>query len=230
MSFLIQAALAAPEFLSGVGKMVSAGDIGREKKKLLQVKADYNKKQIEKAYAKNYAKQMSSYASSLNNILNQKDVAESNINVASINVGDIDIQGSSFRTTSLSKLNEEYYSSMNNLSDNIYNQSIDLIEDKSKQIIDTNLQLYNARQKVNAETDALKSEGFQQVVNSAAKAISGGMMEGNLPIPKANNINNPTPQISQSSSGVFSFDNIKKSLQARNMANLFSGSNFQGGF
>lgn len=151
--------------LTGIGKMVSAGDIGREKKKLLESRANYNRQQIEKAYAENYAKNMSQYANSLSSILNDKDTGLSNINVASTNIGDADIQGSSFRTTALAQLNNEFNTSMNLLNDNLMNERLTLAQEKNNQIMETNISLFQAKQAVNAQTDAMKAEGFADVVN-----------------------------------------------------------------
>lgn len=151
--------------LTGIGKMVSAGDIGREKKKLLESRANYNRIQIEKAYAENYAKNMSQYANSLSSILNDKDIGKSNINVASTNIGDVDIQGSSFRTTALAQLNNEFNTSMNLLNDNLMNERLALSQEKNNQIMETNINLFQAKQAVNAQTDAMKAEGFADVVN-----------------------------------------------------------------
>lgn len=151
--------------LTGIGKMVSAGDIGREKKKLLESRANYNRQQIEKAYAENYAKNMSQYANSLSSILNDKDTGLSNINVASTNIGDADIQGSSFRTTALAQLNNEFNTSMNLLNDNLMNERLTLAQEKNNQIMETNISLFQAKQAVNAQTDAIKAEGFADVVN-----------------------------------------------------------------
>lgn len=151
--------------LTGIGKMVSAGDIGREKKKLLESRAKYNREQIEKAYAENYAKNMSQYANSLSSILNDKDTGLSNINVASTNIGDADIQGSSFRTTALAQLNNEFNTSMNLLNDNLMNERLTLAQEKNNQIMETNISLFQAKQAVNAQTDAMKAEGFADVVN-----------------------------------------------------------------
>lgn len=151
--------------LTGIGKMASAGDIGREKKKLLESRANYNRQQIEKAYAENYAKNMSQYANSLSSILNDKDTGLSNINVASTNIGDADIQGSSFRTTALAQLNNEFNTSMNLLNDNLMNERLTLAQEKNNQIMETNISLFQAKQAVNAQTDAMKAEGFADVVN-----------------------------------------------------------------
>lgn len=151
--------------ISGLGKMTSAGDIGRAKKKLLESRASYNREQIEKAYAENYAKNMNQYANSLSSILNDKDTGLSNINVASTNIGDADIQGSSFRTTALAQLNNEFNTSMNVLNDNLMNERLTLAQEKNNQIMETNISLFQAKQAVNAQTDAMKAEGFADVVN-----------------------------------------------------------------
>lgn len=150
--------------ISGIGQMASAGDIGREKKKLLETKAKYNIKQIEKSYAENYSKQMSVYANSLSDILNQKDTAFTDINVASINVGDVDIQGSSFRTTAIAQLNNEFHTAINTLNDEQFNNNVALAQEKNQQLMEVNLDLYNARQNVNMETQAQKTEGFSNII------------------------------------------------------------------
>lgn len=169
MGFLSGIVSGSFDIVTGIGQMASAGDIGREKKKLLEVKAEYNRKQIEKAYAENYSKQMSQYANSLSDILNQKDIGISNINVASTDVGAVDIQGSSFRSTAIAQLNNEFNTAMNNLNDNQYNSNIALAQEKNQQIMQVNLDSYNARQNVNMETQAQKTEGFSKVIMGMAK-------------------------------------------------------------
>lgn len=169
MGFLSSIVSGGFNIITGIGQMASAGDIGREKKKLLETKAEYNRKQIEKSYSENYSKQMSRYANSLSDILNQKDTGMSNINVASTNVGDVDIQGSSFRTTAIAQLNNEFNTAMNNLNDNQYNNNIALAQEKNQQIMQVNLDLYNARQNVNMETQAQKVEGFSNVIKGLAQ-------------------------------------------------------------
>lgn len=153
------------DVISGLGKWASAGDIGREKKKLLESRANYNRSQIEKAYAENYAKNMSQYANSLSSILSDKSTALSDINVASANVGDVDIQESSFRTTALAQLNNEFNSAMNILNNNLMNERLSMAQEKNNQIMETNISLYQAKQAVNAETDAMKREAISDTIN-----------------------------------------------------------------
>ena len=143
--------------VQGMFQIASAGDIGRAKKKLLESRAAYNKKQIEEALSKNYAKVLSQYANKRNDINMQRSQADSTIRIqATQNVGDIDIDGSSFKATAYGKLDEEYARSLIQLATNSINQEmqINMAESKGKLQID-------------AETEAAKTEGWGKILNSA---------------------------------------------------------------
>lgn len=222
--------------LSGLGQMVSAGDIGREKKKLLETKANFNKKQVEKSYAENYSKQMNQYANSLSDILNQKDTAQSDINIASVNVGDVDIQGSSFRTTAMAQLNNEFYTSINSLNDNQTNNNISLFQEKNQQLMNINLDLYNAKQNVNMETQVQKTEGFLNVVKGVAQIADGyltGQGESDMPDQGANaqiNVGRLTNPDTKSSGFTSVSNNINRNSQSNLSLKYFGNNNiFSGG-
>ncbi len=120
-------ASAGLDILQGLGKWAYAGDIGREKKKLLDSRANYNRKEIERAFKKNYSIQMSQYAQQLSDLSLQKIQAENQIlQQATQGIGDIDVQGSSFKDLAFSTLKGEFNSELNKLIDDNMNANISL--------------------------------------------------------------------------------------------------------
>lgn len=154
----------------GIYQIFSAGDVGRAKKKLLDSRASYNRKQIEEALLQNYAKVLSNYATKRNDINMQRSAGSSLINTQSVaNVGDIDISESSFRTTAYGQLDEEYARSMKSLEDANTQKLISLATDAINQEMKVNMAQSKGKLQVDAETEATKSEGWGKIL----KGITG---------------------------------------------------------
>lgn len=166
-------ASAGLDIFQGLATWASAGDIGRAKKKLLESRANYNRKQISDAFKHNYAIQMSQYAQQLSDLSLQKLQAQSEIlqNVAS-NKGAIDIQGSSFKDLAFSTLKGEFNSELNKLIDNNMNANISLSNKAIMQEQGVNLEEYTGKVKVDAETDEMKIKGIKQVLSGMTGGIS----------------------------------------------------------
>lgn len=154
--------------VQGMFQIASAGDVGRAKKKLLDSRASYNRKQIEEALSQNYAKVLSNYATKRNDINMQRSAGSSLINTQSVaNVGDIDISESSFRTTAYGQLDEEYARSMKSLEDANTQKLISLATDAINQEMKVNMAQSKGKLKIDAETEATKSEGWQKILKGA---------------------------------------------------------------
>ena len=154
------------DILQGIGKWASAGDIGREKKKLLDSRANYNRKEIERAFKKNYSIQMSQYAQQLSDLSLQKIQAENQILLqATQGIGDIDVQGSSFKDLAFSTLKGEFNSELNKLIDDNMNANITLASKAIEQERQVNLNQKLGHIQINAETDQMKTEGIGQIIS-----------------------------------------------------------------
>lgn len=154
--------------VQGMFQIASAGDVGRAKKKLLDSRASYNRKQIEEALSQNYAKVLSNYATKRNDINMQRSAGSSLINTQSVaNVGDIDISESSFRTTAYGQLDEEYARSMKSLEDANTQKLISLATDAINQEMKVNMAQSKGKLQIDAETEATKSEGWQKILKGA---------------------------------------------------------------
>ena len=159
-------ASAGIDILQGIGKWAYAGDIGREKKKLLDSRANYNRKEIERAFKKNYSIQMSQYAQQLSDLSLQKIQAENQIlQQATQGIGDIDIQGSSFKDLAFSTLKGEFNSELNKLIDDNMNANIALAGKAIEQERQVNLEQKLGHIQINAETDQMKTEAIGQVIS-----------------------------------------------------------------
>lgn len=155
--------------LGGLGKMQSAKEIRRAKEKQLKMKADYNKKQIDKSYTENYSKLINQYAQNQSNILLQEKKAENAIRVnATANMGAVDISGSSFLTTAKGTLENEFTTSMNQLSDWKYQQSLDLAKTAINQKLQVDLGVIESTSQLKQQEAAQKKEGFMDVLKGAA--------------------------------------------------------------
>ena len=156
------------DFASGVGAMASAGDIGRANKKLLETKANYNKKQIQEALIKNYANTISQYANARSNILLQQLAGDSNIRTqATQNIGSIDIDGSSFRGTAIGKLDQEFIAGINELEDNREQNLLALTANTINQERDIDLAVAQGKLEVDKQTAQMKREGLESAINGA---------------------------------------------------------------
>lgn len=154
--------------VQGMFQIASAGDIGRAKKNLLESRAAYNKKQIEEALSKNYAKVLSQYANKRNDINMQRSQADSTIRIqATQNIGDIDIDGSSFKATAYGKLDEEYARSLNALEDSNIQTLIQLATNSINQEMQINMAESKGKLQIDAETEAAKAEGWGKVLSGA---------------------------------------------------------------
>lgn len=161
------------DILQGIGKWASAGDIGREKKKLLDSRANYNRKEIERAFKKNYSIQMSQYAQQLSDLSLQKIQAENQIlQQATQGIGDIDIQGSSFKDLAFSTLKGEFNSELNKLIDDNMNANIALAGKAIEQERQVNLGQKLGHIQINAETDQMKTEGIGQAISGLTLGIN----------------------------------------------------------
>lgn len=159
-------ATAGLDILSGLGKWASAGDIGREKKKLLDARADYNRKEIERAFKKNYAIQMNQYAQQLNDLSLQRVQAENQIlQQATQGIGDIDIQESSFKDLAFSTLKGEFNSELNKLIDDNINSNLSLANHRIEQERQVNLGQKLGHIQINEETNQAKMEGIGQAIS-----------------------------------------------------------------
>lgn len=165
-------ASAGLDILQGLGKWAYAGDIGREKKKLLDSRANYNRKEIERAFKKNYSIQMSQYAQQLSDLSLQKIQAENQIlQQATQGIGDIDVQGSSFKDLAFSTLKGEFNSELNKLIDDNMNANISLANKAIEQERQVNLGQKLGHIQINAETDQMKIEGIGQAISG----MTGGL-------------------------------------------------------
>lgn len=154
--------------VQGMFQIASAGDIGRAKKKLLESRAKYNRKQIEEALSKNYAKVLSQYANKRNDINMQRSQADSTIRIqATQNVGDIDIDGSSFKATAYGKLDEEYARGLNALEDANTETLIQLAANSINQEMQVNMAENKSKIKIDAETQQQKAEGWGKIFDAA---------------------------------------------------------------
>lgn len=154
--------------VQGMFQIASAGDIGRAKKKLLESRAKYNRKQIEEALSKNYAKVLSQYANKRNDINMQRSQADSTIRIqATQNIGDIDIDGSSFKATAYGKLDEEYARGLNALEDANTQTLIQLATNSINQEMQVNMAENKGKLKIDAETQQQKSEGWGKILKGA---------------------------------------------------------------
>lgn len=161
------------DILQGIGKWAYAGDIGREKKKLLDSRANYNRKEIERAFKKNYSIQMSQYAQQLSDLSLQKIQAENQIlQQATQGIGDIDIQGSSFKDLAFSTLKGEFNSELNKLIDDNMNANIALAGKAIEQERQVNLGQKLGHIQINAETDQMKTEGIGQAISGLTLGIN----------------------------------------------------------
>lgn len=166
-------ASAGIDILQGIGKWAYAGDIGREKKKLLDSRANYNRKEIERAFKKNYSIQMSQYAQQLSDLSLQKIQAENQIlQQATQGIGDIDIQGSSFKDLAFSTLKGEFNSELNKLIDDNMNANITLANKSIEQERQVNLNQKLGHIQINAETDQMKTEGIGQIISGVTLGVN----------------------------------------------------------
>ena len=165
---IMQAITAGLGILGGLGKMESAKDLRKSKEKQLKMKADYNKKQIDKNYTENYSKLINQYAQNQSNILLQEKKAENAIRVnATANVGAVDISGSSFLTTAKGTLENEFTTSMNQLSDWKYQQSLDLAKTAINQKLQVDLGVIEGTSQLKQQEAVQKREGFMDVLKGA---------------------------------------------------------------
>lgn len=158
--------------ISGIAGLASAGDIGREKKKLLAFRADANRKKVQESFKSNYAKQMSKYANDLSDISIQRTQAENSIlSQATQNVGAVDIQGSSFRTTAEATLNNEFESEMNKLIDNHMNANLSLATKSIEMEKDIDLAQKQGNLRIDQETASAKTQALGQIVSGVTGSI-----------------------------------------------------------
>lgn len=159
--------------LQGIGAWASVGDIGREKKKILQLKADYNKKQIADSFKKNYAIQMSKYANQLSDISIQRNIAENDIlKQATQNIGAVDIQGSSYKNLAFSTLNNEFNSEMNKLIDNHINNNLSLASKNIEMEKEIELGQAMGNITIDSETDNAKAQAIGQVIEGITLGLN----------------------------------------------------------
>ena len=161
------------KIIQGISHWATAGDIGRAKKRLLESRAKYNRKQIGDAFKQNYAAQMSQYAQQLSDLSLQKVQAESQILQQVIgNQGAVDIQGSSFKDLAFSTLKGEFNSELNRLIDNNINQNIHLANEAIIQEKQVNLGESLGKIEIDRETDNAKTKAIGQIISGATLGLN----------------------------------------------------------
>lgn len=155
--------------LGGLGQAQGAKKIGKAKKEQLNWKADLNKEKIDEAYTINYAKLLNQYSNERNNLLNNKRDAENNIRVtATSGVSDIvDIAGSSFLTTASGTLDNEFETSMRELSDWKFNNALEMQKAVLAQKLDIDLGVISAEAGIDQEVYNAQRQGYMNAINSA---------------------------------------------------------------
>lgn len=155
--------------LGGLGQAQGAKGIGKAKKEQLNWKADLNKEKIDEAYTINYAKLLNQYSNERNNLLNNKRDAENNIRVtATSGVSDmVDIANSSFLTTASGTLDNEFETSMRELSDWKFNNSIEMQKAVLAQKLDIDLGVITGEANIDQKVYNAKRQGYMTAIQSS---------------------------------------------------------------
>lgn len=156
--------------LSGIFKIASAGDVGRAKKKLLDSQIAYNKKQLQESLRKNYSAVLAKYASERNDIVIQRNNADSNIRMKFVqDTGDISINESSFKGTAYGQLDKEFIEGMNTIRENNTNNLINLVSDTINQEMRLDIARAQGHIQINQETDQAKMDGISDILDGGLK-------------------------------------------------------------
>lgn len=156
--------------LSGIFQIGSAGDVGRAKKKLLDSQISYNKKQLQESLQKNYAAVLSKYATERNDIIVQRNNADSSIRTKLVqDTGDVDINESSFRGTAYGQLDKEFIEGMNTIRENNTNNLINLVSDTINKEMQLNIAQAQGHMQINQETEQSKMQGVGKILDGGFK-------------------------------------------------------------
>ncbi|MGL5594122.1 MAG: hypothetical protein ACRDDH_09325 [Cetobacterium sp.] len=150
------------------GKLIS------EKKQTLEQRSKYNEQEIMKAFEENYKRTAFAYGEKIRGIVSQKSqVAGEATAKATINLSNVDIQGSSFHNSQMMELNTEFQAATNSL---IYNQSqalLDLAAEKETALTQNKLGMIEANKQFGMESWQIKNDAEQAIKGQIKHMIQG---------------------------------------------------------
>lgn len=167
----MQMANAGVKVLTGFSDLVES--TSSTKKHLMDTRARIKKTQLHEQFIKNYARTLNQYALGRSDLLEQKSKASSNINTQSAVLAAqsaIDINESSFRSTQIGKLDEEFSKGINNLIDTNRLNLLALASNEQLGIATVNNNLSKAHQDINAQRAGEVAQGALNMLGGLGEA------------------------------------------------------------
>lgn len=192
-------ALGGIQILQGWGQILNAGKVASQKKKLAdtqlkgaKLRAEYNEKEIVKAFTENYRKIAYNYGQKIGEAVGQGVQAQSELKTSIVStLANTDMAESSFYNTAKLQADAELSSAVTNL---LYNENetlMGLTREREGQIMANTNELGQAmyqngmaKVKASMEEEQAKIEGFMSIVEGTAGAA--GSMGGGSPSSEAN--------------------------------------------
>lgn len=160
------ALMAGTQIMGAYGSYKSAGTIASTERKMAELQKEYNQKEIEEKYKRDFMGMAETYTEKRALMIKEAAGVASTLNTVTANAANVDNEFNSFRSDSLSKLDSDFISNLNEItSEQIFNMR-ELSETRINSELNNDLQLNNMM--TNISSKQLQSES-----NAVNKALMG---------------------------------------------------------
>lgn len=136
---------------------------------------EYNKKELQRAYSKNFTNLMIDYAYQKSNFLTEANQASAELSInMSLAQSDVDLTGSSFSTDSFNELDQQLADGMRNLQlsqtsamENMFDQFNNANLQNQQTLSSTNQAIQNSYIQAKQQADLNKSQGYANILVSS---------------------------------------------------------------
>lgn len=163
------------EIYQGIGKYREAGKMAKIEKRMAESQFQYNKKEIARAFEKNYMNLMDNYTESRKAMIDQATQSASIQNVINNNVNNVDKDFNSFKTDSINALDSQLFSNINKLiSEQVFNMG-ELASDRASQDLQNASVFSNTLTNIASQKIQARGQAVAQMIQGATKVASGGI-------------------------------------------------------
>lgn len=161
------------QILSGIGKYREAGKMTKIQNKMAEAQYSYNKKEIARAFEKNYMNLMDNYTESRKAMIDQATQSASIQNVINNNNNNVDKEFNSFKTDSINALDSQLFSNINKLiSEQVFSIG-ELAGERANQDLQNASIFSNTLTNISNQKIQARGQAISQIVKGGTRAGSG---------------------------------------------------------
>lgn len=167
------------QIISGIGKYREAGKMTKIQNRMAEAQYSYNKKEIARAFEKNYMNLMDQYTESRKAMIDQATQSASIQNVINNNNNNVDKEFNSYKVDSINALDSQLFSNINKLiSEQVFNMG-ELASERASQDLQNASIFTNTLTNISNQKIQARGQAISQMVKGGTRAGSsaiGGIM------------------------------------------------------